>query len=58
MCCHLIKKPKFNDVCSRMLEMHSKRLRFQNYSLKAGAKVQVFSISTYSIAFATYLKPY
>ena len=34
MCCHGIKKPKFNDVCSRMVEMHSKRPRFQNYSLK------------------------
>ena len=41
MCCHWIKKPKFNDVCVlfehsyfcyRMLEMHSKRPRFQTFS--------------------------
>ena len=40
MCFHQIKKPKFNDVCllfkhsnfcSRMLEMHSKGPRFQNF---------------------------
>ena len=40
MCCHWIKKPKFNDVCvlfkhsnffSRMLEIHSKRPKFQNF---------------------------
>ena len=39
--CHWIKKPKFNDVCvlfkqsnfcSRMLEMHFKKPRFQTFS--------------------------
>ena len=39
-----------------MLEMHSKRPWFQNCSLKTRSKEQVFSISTYSKAFATYLK--
>ena len=41
MCCHWIKKPKFNDVCvlfkqsnfySKKLEMYSERPRFQNFS--------------------------
>ena len=40
MCCHWITKPKFNDVyvllkhsnfCSRMLKLHSKKHRFQNF---------------------------
>ena len=41
MCCHSIKKPKFNDVCvlfkssnfsSRILEMYSKTPRFHKFS--------------------------
>ena len=43
ICCHWIRKPKFNNVCilfktskfcSRMLKMYSKRLRFQNHPTK------------------------
>ena len=73
MCCHRVKKPKFNDVCvlfkhsnfcSRMLEMHSKRPRFPNFSRNLCLwrsqvpLLQVFSLSTYSKAFTSYLKSY
>ena len=69
MCCHWIKKPKFNDVCvqfkrsnfcCRMLEMHSKRPRLQNFSrnsLLSSCQItlllQVFSFPTHS---KSYLK--
>ena len=74
MCCHWVKKPKFNDLCvlfkhsnfcSRMLEMHSKRPRFQNFSrnlhlwrLQVTPLLRVFSFSTCSKAFTSYLKSY
>ena len=67
VCFYWIKKPKFNDVCvlfkhsnfcSIMVEMHSaKRPRFQTFQKLAPLR-QVFSFSTYSKAFATYLKSY
>lgn len=74
MCCHWVKKPKFNDLCvlfkhsnfcSRMLEMHSKRPRFQNFSRNLQLRrsqvmplLRVFSFSTCSKAFTSYLKSY
>ena len=74
MCCHWVKKPKFNDLCvlfkhsnfcSRMLEMHSKRPRFQNFSRNLQPRhsqvmplLRVFSFSTCSKAFTSYLKSY
>ena len=66
------KKPKFDDVCVlfkqfyfcfRMPEMHSKRPRFQIFSRNSHLRCsqvaplpQIFSFSTHSKAFATYLK--
>ena len=72
---HWKNKPKFNNVCvlckhsifcSRLLKMHSKRPRFQNFSrnsftrsvLASHAVTTRFSFSTYSRAFATYFKSY
>ena len=61
MCCHWLRKPKFNDVCvlfkhsnfcSRMLEMHSKRPKFENFFRNLHSQVahlpQAFSFSIYS----------
>ena len=70
MCCDRIKKPNFNDVwvlfehsnffLLRILEMHSKRTRFQNFSMGTCSqtprkthtfstqKVRGFSSSTYT----------
>ena len=51
MCCHWRKKPKFNDVCvlfkhtnfcSRMLEIHSKRPKFQIFFPETQAFVASF----------------
>ena len=72
---HWKNKSKFNNVCvlskhsnfcSRLLKMHSKRPRFQNFSrnsftpsvLASHAVTTRFSFSTYSKAFATYFKSY
>ena len=71
-CRTIRKKPKFDDVCVlfkhlyfcfRMLEMHSKRPRFQIFSRNSHLRCsqvsplpEIFSFSTYSKAFATYLK--
>ena len=55
MFCHWIKKPKFNDVCvlfkqsnfcSRMLEMHFKKPRFQNFSKLAPSALASCTFAT------------
>ena len=67
MCCHWIKKAKFNDVCvllkhanfcSRMLEIHFKTVRFQNFPRNSCLCCEFFPSPPTPKLLLSYLKSY